>query len=117
MTLVFRLTALALLTLAALPARALDIQEITSPGGVTFWMVEEPSIPIVSVEISFEGGGRLDPEGKEGLASMMAGLLDKGAGELDAVAFSNARDDLATRFGFGAGRDAVTVGAQMLVET
>ena len=117
MTFLTRLTAIALLALLALPAKAVDIQEITSPGGITFWMVEEPSIPIVSVEISFDGGSRLDPEGKEGLATMMAGLLDKGAGELDAVAFSNARDDLAARFGFGASNDAVTVGAQMLVET
>ncbi|MEM1276795.1 MAG: pitrilysin family protein [Pseudomonadota bacterium] len=106
-----------LLTLVALPARAVDIQEVTSPGGITFWMVEEPSIPIVSVEISFEGGARLDPEGKEGLSTLLAGLLDEGAGDMDAVEFANTRDDLAARFGFGAGRDSMTVGAQMLVET
>ena len=36
----------------------------SSPGGITFWLVEEPAIPIVSVEISFEGGGAvLEAEG------------------------------------------------------
>ncbi|MEM7667562.1 MAG: pitrilysin family protein [Pseudomonadota bacterium] len=110
------ITAVAI-AVVALPARALDIQEVTSPGGITFWMVEEPAIPIVSVEISFAGGKRLDPIGKEGLAGMVAGLLEEGAGAYDAVGFANARDDLSARFGFGAGRDAVTVSAQMLVET
>ncbi|MBY8975091.1 insulinase family protein [Rhodobacteraceae bacterium NNCM2] len=103
--------------LIALPAWAVDIQEVTSPGGITFWMVEEPSIPIVSIDIKFDGGARLDPEGQEGLAGMMAALLDEGAGDLDAVAFSNARDELSARFGFGGGMDAITVNAQMLVET
>ena len=34
------LSALALSLLAALPARAIDIQEVTSPGGLTAWLVE-----------------------------------------------------------------------------
>ena len=101
----------------ALPAKAVDIEEHLSPGGLTYWLVQEPSIPIVSLEISFLGGARLNPEGQEGLANMAAGLLEEGAGDLGAVQFANARDDLSARFGFGAGRDAVTVSAQMLVET
>ncbi|MEL6478584.1 MAG: pitrilysin family protein [Pseudomonadota bacterium] len=112
-----RLIPFAALLLAALPAKAVDIQEVTTPGGITYWLVEEPSIPIVSLEISFMGGARLNPEGKEGLANMLTALLDEGAGDLDSVAFANTRDDLSARFGFGSGRDAVTVSAQMLVET
>ena len=103
--------------LVAAPARALEIQGLTSPGGAVFWLVEEPSIPIVALEISFAGGARLDPEGRAGLASMMAGLIDEGAGELDAVGFAKARDELSARFGFSAGRDAMEISARMLVET
>ncbi|MEM8793206.1 MAG: pitrilysin family protein [Pseudomonadota bacterium] len=117
MTLLMRTIAVSFLFLWTLPAYAVDIREETSPGGITFWMVEEPTIPIVSVQISFDGGSRLDPEGKEGLTTLTVGLIDDGSGELDAVGFANARDDLAARFGFGAGRDAVSVSAQMLVET
>jgi zinc protease len=47
----------------------------------------------------------------------MAGLIEEGAGELDAVGFSKARDDVSARFGFSAGRDSVDVSARMLVET
>ena len=106
---------LAALTLAA-PARALDVQPVTSPGGVEFWLVEEPAIPIVAVEISFDGGARLDPPERPGLAKMVASLMDKGAGEREAVAFARERDRLSARFGFDAGRDSLTVSARMLAE-
>ncbi len=109
------LAGLALLTAA--PARALEIQDLRSPGGAVFWLVEEPSIPIVALEISFAGGARLDPEGRAGLANMMAGLIEEGAGDLDAVGFAKARDDLSARLGFSAGRDTMEVSARMLVET
>ena len=109
--------AAALLMLVALPAKALDVHELTSPGGAPFWLVEEPAIPIVALEISFAGGARLDPEDKPGLANMMRALLDEGAGEMDALAFAQARDELSVRFGFSAGRDSVDVSARMLVET
>lgn len=104
------------LALAAIPAQAIEIQETTSPGGVDFWLVEEPSIPIVSIDIAFEGGSRLDPEGRAGLARMTMALLDEGAGDLDAVAFAKERDRLSARFGFSAERDAVEVSATMLAE-
>jgi len=118
MSVFVRLLALVLLMLVvARPALALEIREVQSPGGTSFWMVEEPSIPIVSLEISFRGGARLDPADRAGLARMVMGLLGEGAGELDAVAFAEARDRVAARFGFDAGQDAVTVSATMLVET
>ncbi|MEM9735935.1 MAG: pitrilysin family protein, partial [Pseudomonadota bacterium] len=102
--------------LTALPARALDIQEITTPGGVTYWLVEEPAIPIVALEMSFRGGARLDRDGRGGTAAMVASLLGKGAGALDEVAFEQARDALSARFGFGSGRDSFTVSARLLAE-
>ena len=107
----------ALAVLAAAPVGALEIEEVTSPGGQDFWLVEEPKVPIVAVEMSFAGGARLDPEGKAGLAYLMTGLLEEGSGELDATAFAARRDSLAADFSFDAGRDAVRVGARMLVET
>jgi len=41
--------ALILSAFAALPARAeVDIQPVTSPGGIDAWLVEEHSIPFVA---------------------------------------------------------------------
>ncbi|MEO0819796.1 MAG: pitrilysin family protein [Pseudomonadota bacterium] len=113
------LAALALTATLALPtaADAVEVQELTSPAGQSFWLVSEPSIPIVALEMSFTTGARLDPDGREGLTRLVMGLLDEGAGERDAVAFSAEADALSARFGFSAGRDSVTVSARMLTET
>lgn len=82
-----------------------QIKRVVSPGGIEAWLVEEHSIPLIAVEIGFKGGARLDPDGKEGLAYMLSGLLDEGAGDLDSQAFQTRLEDLAVRLSFDAGRD------------
>jgi zinc protease len=100
---------------AAPAARAeIDITPVTSPGGISAWLSEDHSIPIITLEASFEGGALHDPDGKEGVVALMTALLDEGAGDLDATAFAEAREALAVRFGFAAGADAVSVSADML---
>lgn len=101
----------------ALPARAeLNIQEVTSPGGVTAWLVEDHGIPFVALEIVFKGGTSLDAPGKRGATYLMTGLIEEGAGEMDSRAFAEARDSLAASFSFDAGNDSVSVSARMLTE-
>lgn len=101
----------------ALPARAeLNIQEVTSPGGVTAWLVEDHGIPFVALEIVFKGGTSLDAPGKRGAIYLMTGLIEEGAGEMDSRAFAEARDSLAASFSFDAGNDSVSVSARMLTE-
>lgn len=110
--------AAALWLAACLPAFAtIDIQEVKTPAGFTAWLVEEPSIPFVSLQIVFRGGTSIDPEGARGATYLMTGLIEEGAGDLDARGFANARDDLAASFGFDASDDAVSVSAQFLSET
>ncbi len=107
----------ALAVVAALPARAeIEITEVVSPGGITAWLYEEHSIPILAIEASFLGGAALDPEGREGAVSLMTALLEEGAGELDATGFAEAREAVAARFGFSSSRDDVSVSAEMLTE-
>lgn len=38
-----------LVALASLPARAIEIQEVTSPGGIKAWLVEDHSIPFTAL--------------------------------------------------------------------
>jgi len=95
---------------------AVEIQEVTSPGGITAWLVEEPSIPFVAMDIRFKGGSSLDPEGKRGATYMMMGLLEEGAGDLDARAFTEATETVAANFGFDTFRDSVQIEAQFLTE-
>ena len=66
--------------LVSAPARAATIQDITSPSGIKAWLVEDYTVPIVAMNIAFRGGAAQDPDGKAGLANLMSGLLDEGAG-------------------------------------
>lgn len=100
-----RLLAVLSLVGVAAPAAAIDVQKIVSPGGVRAWLVEDRSAPVISMAFSFAGGSGLDAAGKEGAGAMLAGLLDKGAGDLDSRAFSARRDDLSVRLGFSASLD------------
>ncbi len=95
---------------------AAKIQRVVSPGGIEAWLVEEQAIPIVAIEISFEGGSVLDPEGKEGVANLMMGLLEEGAGDLGAVGFAQRADEIAARLGFGSGRESVSLSLRSLTE-
>ncbi len=99
------------------PALAeIEITEVTSPGGITAWLVPEPSIPFVSLEIRFKGGASLDAAGKRGATNLMAGLLEEGAGDRDAQGFALATEELAASFGYGASDDAISVSARFLSE-
>ncbi|SIS54800.1 zinc protease [Roseivivax lentus] len=109
------LTAAACLWAAAASA-AVEVQEVTTEAGFEAWLVEEPSIPFVSLELRFKGGASLDPEGKRGVTNLMTGLLEEGAGDLDARAFAQAKEALAATFHYDAGDDALAITAQVLTE-
>ncbi len=90
---------------AKVVSRAERVQHVVSPGGVVAWLVEDYAVPLVAMEYSFLGGAAQDPQGKAGAASLLAGLLDEGAGDLDAEAFHRVLDDHAIRLSFKAERD------------
>lgn len=110
----------ALLTLVAfalpLKAHAIDIQSVTSPGGITAWLVEEHSIPFTAIEIRFRGGANEDEPGNRGVTNLMTGLLEEGAAGRDARAFAEAAETLAARMSFEASADNVAVRMEFLTE-
>lgn len=102
----------------ALPRRgfSLPIQEVRTPGGLTAWLVEDHSIPVVALSWAWTGGAALDPAGGEGTASMAAALLTEGAGPLPATAFADALRDAAIGLSFQADRDGFEGGFRTLAE-
>jgi zinc protease len=95
----------ALVVLASSPAQAVTIERVTSPGGIEAWLIRDHTIPILALEAAWRGGAALDPEGKVGLAHLLSGMLDEGAGPHDSQAFQGALEDLSVRLSFEAGRD------------
>lgn len=96
-----------LLTLCAPGAGAMTIEQVTSPGGIEAWFVEDHTLPLVAIRFAFAGGAALDQAGKGGLAAMAASLLDEGAGPYDAAAFKTRLEDLVIHLRFEAGRDEI----------
>lgn len=110
------LGALTIGVVAALPARAVTIEQMTSASGIHAWLVEDHTSPIISMSVSINGGASLDPEGKAGLANEVANLLDEGAGDLNSQAFQGKLNDLAIEMSFGANHDDFDVGLKTLTE-
>ncbi len=86
-------------------ANAFAIQEVTSPGGIKAWLVEEHAVPLVAMNYSFRNGSAEDPAGKEGVSTFLTGMLDEGAGDMLSAEFQKKRDELAFRMSFSAGGD------------
>ena len=100
----------------AVPAQAIDIQQVTSPGGIKAWLVEDHSIPFTALSLDFKGGASLDPPGKRGAINLMTGLLEEGAGKRDATAFAQAVEDLGARLSFDVSDDSLSVSLRALTE-
>lgn len=105
------------LLVAALPVRAeVNIQEVTSPGGIKAWLEEDHEIPFTALELRFKGGAVLDLPGQKGATNLMVGLLEEGAGDLDSRAFARATEELAAGFSYDLSDDVVSVSARFLTE-
>lgn len=99
------ISAFFLLLLAALPAQAFTITPVKSPGGIEAWLVQDSTVPLISMNFSFDGGSAADPDEKLGLANFLSTMLDEGAGDMDSAAFQQAKEKLAFRLGFSADDD------------
>ncbi len=101
---------LAILVAAAPSALALElppIHETTLRGGVRLLVVEDHSLPYMTVRFLVPAGSVNDPEGKEGLAEMTARLLRYGSGDLDEPAVAERIDALGAAFEATAAHDAL----------
>jgi zinc protease len=88
-------------------AHAMKIQSVKSPGGIEAWLVEEHSVPLMAMRFVFEGGNAQDPQGKEGLANFLTGMLDEGAGDLTSTQYQERMEELAMKMSFEDARDSL----------
>ena len=84
---------------------AVNVDVVTTPGGLKFWLVPSYAVPLVSLEFAMRGGAAQDPAAKAGLGALTAALLDEGAGELNSQAFHRALDEKAVEMSFHCDRD------------
>lgn len=112
-----------LLCLFCAPAWAvIPIQHWTHASGARVYLVASPSIPMLDVQIDFDGGSRRDPADRAGLASATASMVSAGVAAqgaqpaLDENALSEAWVDLGAQLGVSAGLERLSVSLRTLTE-
>ena len=121
----FRTTAVLAVLLAGVfntAQAAIPIEHWTHASGARVYLVASPSIPMLDVQLDFDGGSRRDPAAQAGLASATAGLLSGGVAAqpglpaLDENQLSEAWVDLGAQFGAQASADRFTLSLRTLTE-
>lgn len=88
------------------------IYELDNGIEVRQWV--RPQLPLTYLSLLFEGGSDRDPNGASGLAEMTGQMLTHGAGDLDAVAFENALEQLGAEFSPYVNTQLTTLDLQVL---
>ena len=95
-------------------------ERIVLPNGATLIVVPRRDVPLVAFQAIVRGGPICDPRdctGSEcvaGVASLVAGLLEKGAGDRDAFAFADAVEGAGGNFTVTPGSEALSINGQYL---
>ena len=88
------------------PVHGINIQRVESPAGIVAWLVQDKTLPLITLRFAFKmAGTAYDPPRKEGLARMVAALLDEGAGNLNSQKFQLQLEELSARLQFFASTD------------
>jgi predicted Zn-dependent peptidase len=82
--------------------------------GITLIIVPRTDVPLVAFNAVLRGGSLGDQAVKPGVASLLAGLLEKGAGKRDAFAFADAVEGAGGSFNASANSESLSVRGMFL---
>ncbi|WP_167755750.1 M16 family metallopeptidase [Vitreimonas flagellata] len=92
------------------------VRQITSPGGISAWIVSDSTVPMIVLRAYWRGGSAIEAENLTGVTGVMTDMLTEGAGALDANAFKERLEDLNMSVGFSAGWDGIGMSVVTLSE-
>jgi zinc protease len=93
-----------------------DLERATLSNGIPVVLARRPEVPAVQVQALFDAGYAADTGAKLGTAAFAMGMLDEGAGKLDALAFKARAEDLGANIGAGASLDVSTAFVSALTD-
>lgn len=94
-----------------------DVQVVTSPGGVTAWLVSESFVPAIAMEVAWKGGAAIEPRGKDGAGWVLGYMMNEGAGDMDTTAYGARMQDLNMQFACGVMTDWTSCSLSTLTAT
>ena len=86
---------------------AIDFKSLKTESGIKFWLVEDKTLPLVSLSFLFKGGSSLDPKGKEGVTNLMTSLLDEGSDNFSSSQFKLAMRENGVKISYSASKEKI----------
>ena len=107
------------LLLLAPPVWAADVtlpeyERVELANGTVLLLSEKHDVPLVGLRAIVRGGAIADPVEKNGLAALLATVMQKGAGGRDAATFAEAAAGVGGQLSVRADLESITVSAEFL---
>src|SRR3569833_409292 len=93
-----------------------EVHRFELANGIQVYLVEQHHLPLVSLDLNFDGGALTDPPGMDGLASVATSMLTEGTEQLDKLRYSEALADVASTINAYAGDDSQGLGLASLTK-
>ena len=97
----------------AAPVAVVD-KRIELPNGMVVIVRRDPSVPIVAMRAVWRGGQRVEDDAHAGASTLLARMITRGCGKLDASALADRVDRLGGSLGGVAGRNSFGLAAEWL---
>ncbi|MEO7093795.1 MAG: pitrilysin family protein, partial [Polyangiales bacterium] len=91
------------------PFKLPKVKPFSLANGIKVFLVEQHTLPLVSMDLNFDGGSLVDPPGKEGLSGVCMSMLSEGTDKLDKLQFAEALADVASSVNSYAADDSIGV--------
>ncbi len=86
---------------------AIQFESLETKNGIKFWLIEDKSLPLVSMSFSFKGGSILDPVGKDGVTNLMTSLLDEGTQNFNASEYRLFKRENGIKISFSTSKERI----------
>lgn len=91
--------------IASEAVQTLENNNVSQPA----WILSDPSTNVISMQLTFSGGITYDPNGKEGLTSLLGDMMTSGAGHMNAARLAEMIKDHAISLNISSRRDDTIV--------
>lgn len=91
-----------------------DARRLVLENGTVLILNERHDVPLIGLQAIVRGGASADPADKYGLAALLAGLLQKGAGERNAAEFAEAIASVGGELSASADLESISVSAEFM---
>ncbi|HKE95251.1 MAG TPA: pitrilysin family protein, partial [Povalibacter sp.] len=89
-------------------------ERVQLDNGAVLLLMERHDVPLIAFDAVMRGGAGTDPVDQSGMASLLASLLEKGAGNRDALAIANTLASVGGLLSATAGTESIVVSGSFL---